>query len=73
MGTRYGTGTECNDGCTGTIAAQQYLNTAITLKSADLTFGNTIATAQGASYTGLSSNQGGKVWTINTINIPAMS
>ncbi|KAJ5947761.1 hypothetical protein N7466_000776 [Penicillium verhagenii] len=70
--TGYGTGTECDDDCTGTIAAQKYLNTTITLKAADTTFGNTIATAAGASYTGLASSQGGKVWTIETMNIPAM-
>ncbi|KAJ5280458.1 hypothetical protein N7478_005830 [Penicillium angulare] len=70
--TGYGTGTECDDSCTGTIAAQQYLNTVITLASADTTFGDTIATASGATYTGLSSSQGGKVWTISTINVPAM-
>ncbi|KAJ5919826.1 hypothetical protein N7454_009661 [Penicillium verhagenii] len=70
--TGYGTGTECDDDCTGTIAAQKYLNTTITLKAADTTFGDTIATAAGASYTGLASSQGGKVWTIETMNIPAM-
>ncbi|KAJ5992400.1 hypothetical protein N7451_008124 [Penicillium sp. IBT 35674x] len=70
--TGYGTGTECDDDCTGTIAAQKYINTTITLKSADTTFGDTIATAAGATYTGLASSQGGKVWTIETMDIPAM-
>ncbi|KAK6526198.1 hypothetical protein TWF281_011233 [Arthrobotrys megalospora] len=69
----YGTGTECNDGCSGTIAAQSYLNTVITLASADTTFGGTIATAGGATYSGLTSSDGGKVWSIASINIPAMS
>ncbi|KAJ6099005.1 hypothetical protein N7467_000540 [Penicillium canescens] len=68
----YGTGTECNDHCSGTIAAQKYLNTTITLAGADTTFGSTIAKAAGASYTGLGSSQGGKVWTIAEIDIPAM-
>ncbi|KAK6539642.1 hypothetical protein TWF694_009848 [Orbilia ellipsospora] len=68
----YGTGTECDDSCTGTIAAQSYLNTVITLASADTTFGNTIASAGGATYSGLTSSQGGKVWSIASINIPAM-
>ncbi|KAF4218765.1 hypothetical protein CNMCM8980_005007 [Aspergillus fumigatiaffinis] len=71
--TGYGTGTECNGGCTGTVAEQKYLNTKITLASADTTFGNTIASAAGATYSGLSSSEGGKVWTIETITIPAMS
>lgn len=70
--TGYGTGTECNNGCTGTIAAQTYENTVITLQEADTTFGATIASAQGATYTGLTSSQGGKVWTIAKINIPKM-
>ncbi|KUL87284.1 hypothetical protein ZTR_03365 [Talaromyces verruculosus] len=68
----YGTGTECDNSCSGTIAAQQYIDTTITLASADPAFGSTIATASGATYTGLSSSQGGKVWTIQEINIPAM-
>ncbi|KAI9038304.1 uncharacterized protein KD926_010960 [Aspergillus affinis] len=69
----YGTGTECNNGCTGTINPQQYLNTELILASADTTFGDTIASAGGAIYEGLSSSEGGKVWTIKTINVPAMS
>ncbi|GIK05470.1 hypothetical protein Aspvir_009582 [Aspergillus viridinutans] len=71
--TGYGTGTECDGGCTGTVAEQKYLNTKITLASADTTFGNTIASAAGATYSGLSSSEGGKVWTIASITIPAMS
>jgi hypothetical protein len=69
----YGTGTECDDSCSGTVAAQKYMNTVITLESADPTFGSTIATAQGATYTGLASSQGGLVWTIASINIPKMT
>lgn len=69
---RYGTGTECNDGCSGTIAEQKYLNTVITLAEADSTFGSTISKAGGAAYSGLTSSQGGKVWTISQITVPAM-
>ncbi|KAJ5723493.1 hypothetical protein N7488_001528 [Penicillium malachiteum] len=69
----YGTGTECDDDCTGTIAPQQYLNTTITLDAGDTTFGDTIATSSGASYTGLASSQNGKIWTIEAMNIPSMS
>ncbi|KAJ5084884.1 hypothetical protein NUU61_009463 [Penicillium alfredii] len=71
--TGHGTGTECNDDCTGTVAAQEYRNTKITLASADTAFGDTIASATGASCKGLGSSEGGKVWTIQRINIPAMS
>lgn len=70
--TGYGTGTECDGGCTGTIAAQTYTNTVITLYEADSSFGDTIATSQGATYSGLSSSDGGKVWTISSINVPSM-
>ncbi|KAL2832685.1 hypothetical protein BJY01DRAFT_260073 [Aspergillus pseudoustus] len=69
----YGTGTECNDGCTGTSSEQQYINTEITLASADSTFGDTIATAGSATYEGLASSSDGAVWTIEKIVIPAMT
>ncbi|GLA66351.1 hypothetical protein AtubIFM54640_008558 [Aspergillus tubingensis] len=70
--TGYGTGTECDSDCTGTVADQLYLNTTITLREADTSFGDTIATGAGATYTGLTSSEGGKVWNIATISIPAM-
>ncbi|KAH7016975.1 hypothetical protein EDB80DRAFT_703926 [Ilyonectria destructans] len=68
----YGTGTECNGGCSPTVAEQRYINTVITLAGADTNFGKTISTSQGATYTGLTSSQGGKVWTISEIRVPAM-
>ncbi|CAG9952615.1 unnamed protein product [Clonostachys rosea f. rosea IK726] len=68
----YGTGTECNDGCSGTIAEQRYINTEITLAGSDKNFGKTIATSQGATYSGLASNSDGSVWTISEIRIPKM-
>ncbi|GME32628.1 hypothetical protein BKCO1_1700040 [Neofusicoccum parvum] len=68
----YGTGTECDNSCTGTVSEQQYLGTTITLASADTSFGNTIGSSQGATYTGLKSSQGGKVWSIDKIHVPAM-
>lgn len=70
--TGYGTGTECDSSCSGTIAAQTYTNTVITLASSDTTFGDTIATSNGATYSGLSSSDSGKTWTIASINVPAM-
>ncbi|KFY45609.1 hypothetical protein V494_00863 [Pseudogymnoascus sp. VKM F-4513 (FW-928)] len=69
----YGTGTECNDGCSGTIAPQTYSNTVITLAEADTTFGDTLGVSGGTTYTGLVSSEGGKVWSIETISIPAMT
>lgn len=70
--TGYGTGTECDDSCSGTIAAQKYSDTTITLKEADENFGSTIATSGGATYTGLSTSDNGKTWTIKEMNVPAM-
>ncbi|KAL4794224.1 hypothetical protein BDV19DRAFT_390499 [Aspergillus venezuelensis] len=70
--TGYGTGTECNEDCTGTSEEQKYINTEITLASADTTFGDTIASAGSASYEGLKSSEGGKVWTIESITVPPM-
>ncbi|KAF8674653.1 hypothetical protein RHS04_07073 [Rhizoctonia solani] len=68
----WGTGTECNGGCTGTISAQKYTNTIITLDAADPNFGKTASSAGGATATGLTSEQGGKIWKIATINVPKM-
>ncbi|KAF2645824.1 hypothetical protein P280DRAFT_388892 [Massarina eburnea CBS 473.64] len=67
----YGTGTECDDSCTATIAAQTYENTVITLKEADSTFADTIATSGSATYEGLTVS--GNVLTIAKINVPSMS
>lgn len=70
--TGYGTGTECDNSCSGTIAEQTYQNTVITLLEADTSFGDTISTSAGATYSGLSSSEGGKVWTITKMTVPAM-
>lgn len=70
--TGYGTGTECDDDCSGTIAVQTYENTVITLAAADTTFGDTIVASSGATYSGLASSSGGQVWTIAKISVPAM-
>ncbi|KAK8212187.1 hypothetical protein HDK77DRAFT_69611 [Phyllosticta capitalensis] len=69
--TGYGTGTECDDSCTPTVSDQYYYDTTLTLAEADTAFGDTIATSGTATYKGLSSSQGGKVWTIEQIYIPA--
>ncbi|KAH8896792.1 hypothetical protein GQ53DRAFT_713594 [Thozetella sp. PMI_491] len=70
--TGYGTGTECDGGCSGTVAVQTYTNTVLTLAAADTTFGNTISTSQGATYSGLTSSNGGQIWTVAKITVPAM-
>ncbi|KAG8743141.1 hypothetical protein FRC10_000358 [Ceratobasidium sp. 414] len=60
----WGTGTECNNGCNGTISPQKYTNTVITL--------DTGVTSGGTTISGLTSEQGGKVWKVAAINIPKM-
>ncbi|TGO91969.1 hypothetical protein BPOR_0014g00420 [Botrytis porri] len=71
--TGWGTSTECNDNCTGIVAKQQYLNTTITLASADPDFGATLGISQGTIYTGLTSEQGGLIGKIAEISVPSMS
>ena len=66
----WGTGTECDDDCNSTVSEQRYLNTTITLEAADPTFGTTVSSAGGATYTKLQSSQGGKVWHIEEIVVP---
>ncbi|KAJ7275079.1 hypothetical protein C8J57DRAFT_1714782 [Mycena rebaudengoi] len=68
----WGTGTECNNGCSGTIAVQTYTNTVITLDAADPTFGSTLRLSAGATFTGLTNEQSGKVWKIASISVPKM-
>jgi hypothetical protein len=48
---RWGTGTECDNSCSGTITAQTYKNTTITLASSDTAFGNTLGVSGGTTYT----------------------
>lgn len=68
----YGTGTECDDSCSGTIAAQTYTNTILTFDAPDPNFGATGVASGGATVSGLASSQGGLVWTVASIHIPAM-
>jgi hypothetical protein len=69
---RWGTGTECDDNCNGTVSPQTYKNTTITLASSDTAFGSTLGVSGGTTYSGLSVSKDGTVWHIDSINIPAM-
>lgn len=69
---RWGTGTECDNNCSGTVSAQTYSNTTITLASKDTAFGSTLRVSGGTTYSGLSVSIDGTVWHIDSINIPAM-
>ncbi|PQE03563.1 hypothetical protein CJF31_00010143 [Rutstroemia sp. NJR-2017a BVV2] len=71
--TGWGTGTECDSECTGTVAAQVYLNTTIVLAGADEGFGTTLSLSGGTTHSGVSTVDGGKTWKIERIEVPAMS
>ncbi|KDN37352.1 hypothetical protein RSAG8_10240, partial [Rhizoctonia solani AG-8 WAC10335] len=68
----WGTGTECQNDCSGTVSAQKYTNTVIVLDAADPDFSKTLGCSQGATATGITSEQGGKIWKIASIDVPAM-
>jgi len=70
--TGFGTGTECNDKCTGTTDYQYYTDTKITLEAADPTFGNTRGKGAHVVEENFTSSEGGKVWTVKKITIPPM-
>ncbi|KAL4772310.1 hypothetical protein BDW60DRAFT_216674 [Aspergillus nidulans var. acristatus] len=66
----WGTAVECqDDACESTtVAAHQYLDTTIILDSEDTTFKDTLVLTE-ADSTEFSSSDGGKTWTVGTINI----
>ncbi|KAL0576506.1 hypothetical protein V5O48_005481 [Marasmius crinis-equi] len=66
----WGTGTECQQNCRGTISTQTYKNTKITLSVADPNFKNTLGVGAGVQHTGLQTADGGKTWTVTQITIP---
>ncbi|KAF4614387.1 hypothetical protein G7Y89_g15350 [Cudoniella acicularis] len=70
--TGWGTGTECDSNCSGTIATQVYKNTTIKLASADASFIKTLSTSGGTTYSGLKMSADGKTLTIDKISVPAM-
>lgn len=72
MPTGWGTGTECNEGCNGTISAQKYTNTTIVLDAPDARFDSTRSSGNGVTFTDMVSEEGGKVWKIETIDIAPM-
>ncbi|KAG7094100.1 hypothetical protein E1B28_007717 [Marasmius oreades] len=66
----WGTGTECQSNCRGTISTQTYKNTKIILSRADPDFKNTLGVGGGVQHTGLTTPDGGKTWTVTQITIP---
>lgn len=69
---RWGTGTECDNSCLGTIAPQTYKNTQITLAGSNFNFRDTLVTTGGTTYTDQASSSSGSLWSIATITVPAM-
>ncbi|KAL4876198.1 hypothetical protein BJY04DRAFT_223282 [Aspergillus karnatakaensis] len=67
----WGTAVECqDDACHSTALAHQYTDTTIILDSADESFGNTLAINE-ATSSGLTTSDGGKTWTVQTIDVQA--
>ncbi|PNS21824.1 DNA topoisomerase 2 [Sphaceloma murrayae] len=69
----WGTAIECNEGCTGTVSEQIYQDSKIVLEQADPNFVNTLGVSQGTTHSDMVTTDGGKTWTIEKINIPAMN
>lgn len=82
--TIFGITTECDDYGSETVSAQTYGNTIIELETADPIWGATAASGSGlwgdstcigtvgqTTASAVTSSQGGKVWTIESIVIPA--
>jgi len=70
--TGWGTGTECQNTCTGSTDYQYYTDTTIVLEAADTTFGNTRVLGTGVKEEGFTSTEGGKVWKVAKITLPPM-
>ncbi|KAK0195521.1 hypothetical protein F5146DRAFT_1132992 [Armillaria mellea] len=68
----WGTGTECQQDCTGTTSPQYYTNTTITLLEADPDFSSTLSMGDGVEASSMVTSDDGKTWTIDSITIPAM-
>ncbi|KAK0485912.1 hypothetical protein IW261DRAFT_760505 [Armillaria novae-zelandiae] len=68
----WGTGTECQQDCTGTTSPQYYTNTTITLLEADSDFSLTLSMGDGVEASSMVTSDDGKTWTIDSITIPAM-
>ena len=80
--TLFGMTTECDDECVMAVSPQIYSNTTIELDAPDenwndtasagsAIYGTDIPGQQMTSEAGISSTEGGKVWHIETITIPA--
>ncbi|KAF2162456.1 hypothetical protein M409DRAFT_27080 [Zasmidium cellare ATCC 36951] len=69
----WGTATECADDNCGTFPAHQWINTVITLSSADPGYGSTQGQSGGTTNSGFTTSDGGVSWEVSTINIPSFT
>jgi len=84
----FGTGTECNNNCPGSVstqvrtflpschshlsAFQTYTNARIVLDKADASFSGTLGVGSGVVASALTTSDSGKTWTVASIKIPPM-
>lgn len=85
--TLFGLTYECDDSCTQATSSQTYTNTVIELEEANPSWGSSTVlgskiygdgtaqppTTQQTVVQGLTSSEGGKVWSIDSITIPISS
>ncbi|KZM24084.1 uncharacterized protein EKO05_0010265 [Ascochyta rabiei] len=65
----WGSAVECPENDCGTMPAHKWINTVITLDSADPNYDQTLSKGQGVSGD-MSTNDGGVTWKVTDINIP---
>ncbi|KAJ7244468.1 hypothetical protein C8J57DRAFT_1083081 [Mycena rebaudengoi] len=69
----FGTGTECNANCGGSVSTQTYTNTTVILSKADPLFSSTLGVGVGVQASQLMTADSGKTWTVASIKIPPMT
>lgn len=65
----WGSAVECAEENCGTVPAHSWINTTIILDVADPDYSQTMAKGEGVTGD-MSTSDGGKTWTVNTIQIP---
>lgn len=68
----WGSALECASGDCGAVPAHKWVNTTITLNTADPDYVQTMGKAEGVTGE-MTTKDGGITWTITDINIPAFS
>ncbi|KAH6962645.1 hypothetical protein BKA56DRAFT_598018 [Ilyonectria sp. MPI-CAGE-AT-0026] len=68
----WGSAVECAEDNCGTVGAHSWIDTKIVMDVADPNYIDTLGKAEGVTGD-MSTNDGGKTWTVTTINIPEFS